>query len=182
MKNSKTTTYILLTVVFVIWGGVFYRVFSGLDSTNTGQPLKVLPVAPETNRVEEEETFLLRADYRDPFLSGTQQLFASGNNNTAPEVAMAKIGGGKKEKKEASKTVSNLPIVAEVAAPTDFSFIKYIGIINNKQTNKKVGVLSVRGKEYMVSDGDIVSDVTVLRKERDSVEVSYKNEKRWIKR
>jgi hypothetical protein len=163
MKN-KSATYILLTGVLAIWGLVFYRVFAGIDSEDT--PAFVLSQKKSVQVVtqKEEEVFVLLANYRDPFLGGTSKAISnpSSGKNSSGQLKKVKV---KKEE--------------EVI---DWSFLDYVGIIFNKETQKKVSILAISGKEYMVNDRDVINEVTILRKERDSIQVEYKGLKRWVVR
>ena len=165
MKN-KSTTYILLTGVLAIWGLVFYKVFAGIDSEDT--PSFVLPQKKSIQMAtqKEEEVFVLLANYRDPFLGGTSK--AISNSATAS----GKNSSGQLKKVKVKKEEEII----------DWSFLDYIGIIFNKETQKKVSILMISGKEYMVNDRDVINEVTILRKERDSIQVEYKGLKRWVVR
>jgi hypothetical protein len=164
MKN-KTTTYILLAGVALIWGIVFYKIFSGIGADNN--PTLTLPVKPAvvaSDNTTEDSVLILWANYRDPFLGTTVQSVS--NFQAAPQKA----------------TAPKTAIKKEATTPIDWGFINYIGIVMNKETNKKVGIIKISGKEYMVNDKDVIDGVTILKKERDSIKVEYKGNKAWIKR
>ena len=72
MKN-KSTMYVLLVGVLIIWGLIFYRVFAGIGSDNTSSFAIPLKKSLQTTIQKEEEVFVLLANYRDPFLGSTSR-------------------------------------------------------------------------------------------------------------
>lgn len=167
--KNKTTTYILLTGVLLIWGLVFYRVFAGLsseDEISYQLPQKKIVQDIEQNK---EEAFVLFANYRDPFLGNTSKAISgAGSVTVVPGNNTSQVKSKKKE--------------PEKKEPTDWSFLDYIGIVNNKETNKQVGLLVISGKEYMVNDKDVINEVTIVKKVKDSLLVEYRGEKKWLRR
>lgn len=169
MKN-KNVTYLLIAGVVVVWGLIFYRVFSGLDSgEDTVIAMPKRKVIKQTQE-KEEEVLVLFANYRDPFLGGTSRAIsvtrtdAYGSNTSS----IPRKPAVKKEKQE--------------EVPIDWTFLDYVGIVQNKETKKKVGLLTISGKEYMVNEKDQINGVTILRKERDSIQVNYSGKDKWIRR
>lgn len=57
--------------------------------------------------------------------------------------------------------------------PVDMSFIKYLGMISNIDKNRKVGMISVNGVDYMVGEGEEVAGVKVLKVKTDQVSIIY---------
>ncbi len=169
--KSKTTTYILLAGVLVIWGWVFYTIFNGLNSDEDSSYSMPEKKVVQTIKEEKEDVFVLLANYRDPFLGGTSSAISnsnSGNTNFSNNTTTVQI--------------KRQPKVEIKKEPTDWSFLDYIGIVNNKETNKQVGLLIISGKEYMVNDKDIINEVIVLKKVKDSIWVEYRGEKKWLRR
>jgi hypothetical protein len=164
MKN-KTVTYVLLTGVLFIWGVVFYKIFAGMGSEDVASYELPQKKVAQILKQDKEETLVLLANYRDPFLGITSRtILNSGLGNSS-------LTQRKKIKTE--------PVKKEVI---DWSFLDYIGIINNKETKKQVGLLVVFNKEYMVNDKDVINDVTIIKKEKDSILVEYRKEQKWIRR
>src|SRR5436190_1487204 len=71
MKNKKIV-YLLLVVVVLIWGIIFYRIFSavGAPDNNTSN---MNPTIEKSADKTEVDTFNIDGNYRDPFL-GTMQV------------------------------------------------------------------------------------------------------------
>jgi hypothetical protein len=163
MKN-KSTMYVLLAGVLIVWGLIFYRVFAGMNSDDTASFVIPQKKSSQSTTQKEEEPFILIANYRDPFLGGVSRPISN---------AISTVNNSSRQFK------SNLKKSKEVI---DWSFLDYIGIVNNKETKKNVGLLIISGKEYMVNDGEVINGVTILRKERDSIQVEYVGEKKWVTR
>jgi hypothetical protein len=154
MKN-KSTTYILLAGTLVIWFLIFYRVFAGINSEDIAKyelPIKKITQVPAE---KQEEKFILLGNYRDPFLGATSM---SLQNSTTSSGNSSSRSFGKIKKAEVKKDET-----------IDWSFIHYIGIVNNRTTMKEVGLLAIAGKEYMVNEKDEINQVTIIKKERDSI-------------
>lgn len=166
--KSKTTTYALMTGVAFIWGVVFYKIFTGLNSEEDSSYVAPTKKTVQKLDTKEEDRFVLLGSYRDPFLGLTSR----------PQSYMASYSDAQMTrpvKKKAPK-----PVIEEVKI--DWNFIDYIGIVYNKDTKKKVGLLNISGKDYMVNEKDVIEGVTVLIKEKDSIQVEYQSVKKWIRR
>lgn len=130
-KNTKT--YILLTLVLVIWGIIGYKVISAFspdpEPTTAMGPVDFKP----KNRVQ-KDTFSLLADYRDPFL---------GTWNTARK---------KKEQPQARKQSVQFPAIAYtglVSGTQTKDHIYFVTIGGNqylmKKGNQQDGVTLISG-------------------------------------
>ena len=105
---------------------------------------------------------VLFANYRDPFLgAASRAISVSGSDSYSNAASNGSIPRKPVVKKEVKEEV-----------PIDWSFLDYVGIVQNKETQKKVGLLVISGKEYMVNEKDEINGVTILRKERDSIQVN----------
>jgi hypothetical protein len=157
MKN-KSVTYVLIGVVVLIWGVIFYRIIhAATEDSSEGSTAPTRPLV--SNNVQEvEDTFELIAHYRDPFLGKTT--FYSNDDQRA--------GLTRKKKTSAAKTILPTPAI-------DWSFIAYLGTIRNKQLKKEVGILRINGNETIVGVNDRVGDVTVLKITRDSATITFQN-------
>jgi len=73
MRKNKKITYLLIALVGLIWGLVFYKVYSkfggnGALKKNLSQPMVV------TESVRSDSIYALLLNYPDPFLKGVGQL------------------------------------------------------------------------------------------------------------
>ena len=76
--KSKTTVYLLIASVMVIWGVIAWKLFAPSRTAISTTP----PSAPQTVVVSERDTLIL--GYPDPFLK--KQPGVSGSGHTAPPV------------------------------------------------------------------------------------------------
>jgi hypothetical protein len=70
----------------------------------------------------------------------------------------------------------------EPSVPVDVSFIKYFGLIRNSGSQKKIGLISVHNQEFMISEGEVISDVTCVKHYKDSIIISFQGKRACIKR
>jgi hypothetical protein len=162
MKN-KTVTYVLLTVAALVWGGIFYRVFSSLSAYDqiATVPVKVRSVASESDYAL--TTWAIKADYRDPFLGSLAV--------EKPKQANASVNNKILRKKK-----------IETEAAIDWSFIKYSGLIKNPSRAKKIGLINIQNQPYMINEGEIIQGIKCIRHYRDSIIIFYKGKVACIKK
>ena len=157
--NKKKINYILLPLVLFIWGGVIYTLVDGLSSSSDEYPVnKPLPQVKMEDI--ENDTFVLLANYRDPFLKKKFQQFTSVENNSPINTSKNKI---------------KPPITEAVKPAIDWSFIQYHGRIKNQKTGRNVGMLSINGQSHLINEGEKVQQVKLITLSEDSVKVSYQD-------
>lgn len=158
MKN-KSVTYLLGAVVLLIWGLVFYRLFSAVNEEDFSAPLSAYSGTKAVEKNTDSDSFELINDYRDPFLgqwSGSMQSSLGENRPKAPR----------------KKVVKSIPAPV-TPPPIDWSFVSYLGTIHGKGSKKKLAILKLNDREMMVGNNDRIGDVTVLKVGKDSVLVSF---------
>jgi hypothetical protein len=170
MKGNKPLTYVLIGGVLLVWGVIFFRVFMGTAETTPSIVSPRSVIRNEKQNSFARDTFDLLLSYRDPFLSNT----ARTGNGFASFYSGQANGNVKAVKKKVK--------VKEPVVEIDWSFISYLGLVNNKVQKKNIGLMVVNGKEYMINEGDRIEEITVLKKAKDSIQVSYKEQKKWIRR
>jgi hypothetical protein len=167
MKNNKTSTYILLIIVLGLWIVVFYRIYKSFFSEDEGEMVAVVNAKPNKIVLEDSNTFLLKANYQDPFLGKfATSLMRSGNSSGVVTTV--------------NKT--SIPKVKIEPVKIDWSFIKYFGLIKNHQTQKQVALVSINGRQHMVSEGDNVDEVLFVKNFRDSIKITYQRETIFLKK
>ncbi len=163
MKN-KNLIYILGPLMAVIWGAIIWKVVDMMTgneaviSETVAKPMEIVSSY-------QEELFVLFADYPDPFLknySKTKTL-----KPTKP-----------KPKPKPKKKVPKKPPKPKI----DWSFITFNGTIENPRTKKRIAIVNIRNKEYIMTQGDTMLGVLIKQIWEDSVEVNYHMEKRMIKK
>jgi hypothetical protein len=146
----------MLPVVILVWGFVGYQLFSSFfTSPNYVQEEFKL----EVNVAEiEKEVFLIVANYRDPFL-------------------------GKKAKyniKKTSKVSPKNTKTSPVKITKNWPAITYLGMIKNNNSERRVGIVKVNGKEYLVKENEIIEKITVLSMTKSEVVMQFQKEKKTI--
>lgn len=153
--------YVLVPLVMVVWGIIFYRVFAGLKDDSLNEPM-FLYNTMEGDNAHKPDTFALIAEYRDPFLSGSVPLTKRVENTSS-------VGN----RKSLSQTDNQL------IAPD----VQYYGIISNAKNWNLVGLIKFQGKEYIVKEGEvIISQFKIVRLLKESVVLMYKDHKYSINR
>ena len=153
MKN-KALTYVLGILVIAVWGTILFRVFGAFSGDNND-----IPVIANTFKKESfddytvpKDTTKLLLNYRDPF--GIEK-------PDTDEVI---------SKKEGRRTA------VQIQSPkiqTNWGFIKYSGYIRNPNTKKLLAMVSINGKESMMSEGETSDQVKLLKNLKDSIKISY---------
>ena len=105
----------------------------------------------------ERDTFLIVADYRDPFL-GTKR----------------RVTGQKTNYK--SRTSNN----TVASKGKNWPAIAYNGMIKNNNSNKRVGIVKIDGKEYLVKSGDVLGEVKVIKITKQEIKVRFQRESKTI--
>ena len=151
----------MLPLIILVWGFVFYQLFSYFFSSPTFAKEENIPVI----NIDEikTDTFSIVADYRDPFLGSKTGLKQHANYAV-------------KKNTNVHKTAKKTPDPVDKAWPP----LKYKGMIKNNNSNRRVGIIEINGKENLVREGDVVHDVKVITINKQSVKVSFQKENRII--
>jgi hypothetical protein len=152
--NQKYLRYGLITLVLAVWGIIGYKVIAALTKGET-----TVNKAPKqyaaTTTPGLKDTFSLLANYSDPFLP------VSMDDDLIDSVAL---------KTDVIKPAST-PVQEQ---PIDISFIQYLGMISNVEKKTKAAVISIRGKETIVREKDVVEDVLVKSISTGKIAIVYK--------
>lgn len=157
--ENKYLKYGLIAGAIFVWGAIIVRVMGGLSGPALPPPqayhqqVAMVQASPES--------FILYADYPDPFLPEPDTLDEIDVKKTAP----ATFPGGP------------APAVAPPAPPpppTLKSLIQYIGLIANPDKKLKIAILSVNGKELLMREKEKKEGLLLKKIDRDKVIVEYK--------
>lgn len=150
--------YILIPATLLVWGLIIYRIIGNI---NPGDPPVVQQaMIPVTGDTMEKDTFSIHSGYRDPFLGKRTVVRETSENPVTPVVA-----------------VPPKPIAKE---PTPWPAIVYSGTIKNQASSKERVLLQVNGQDFMAQVGETVNGVLIYKVYRDSIEVHYLKEKKFI--
>ena len=166
VKNKKLT-YLLLCAVAAVWGIVIYRLFfaeAGEDYKPAFAERQVVH-EPYDQYAEKPDTFRLALNYRDPFLGGTAKIAdpvvtVPASSSTALHAALSRPA---------------LP------PPINWNAIQYTGRIINPVTKKAVSIVTVNGRERMLSEGEVFEGLKLLKNKRDSILVEWQGKQKHIK-
>lgn len=158
MKSNKGL-YILLPVVFIVWGIIIYRLVQYVGQGNAPLPNPAFTEANFETEKLQEDTFSISANYRDPFGQGNALSIRLAHHSP-----------------QRSETISKSDLKEAIPIPT----ILYNGTIKNKKSNKEIALIKINGKRKMLSAGDMANEVKLLRITRDSILVSFYNAKMSI--
>jgi type II secretory pathway component PulC len=159
MKSNKSL-YILLPVVFIVWGIIIYRLVKYVGQGNAALPTPAFIEANFEPEKLQEDTFTISANYRDPFLGEIKKVEA--------------ITGAPKPMKPAPKPVAK----PEIPWPT----IIFKGLIKNKDAKKTYALLTINGKTKSFSDKEEWQGIKIQSVVKDSVLLIYNKQKRSFKR
>jgi len=148
--KNKKVAFLLLSLAAVIWGTIIYRVFKAVHSTTTLQ--QIAPANDSDFFSSLADTFSVKANYRDPFLGRR-------NVEALPPKPM---------------------FTSSSHAITKWPVINYLGTIHNKNSDKKLALVKIDQKDYIMKASDIIAGVELSKIFKDSVIVLYQKEKKVI--
>ena len=153
MLKNKKITYLLIILVAIIWGLIFYKIYSkfgGEKQVERSIPLSVVAV----ENGQRDSVFKLSLDYPDPFLKGL------GIQTDNPYSKAATIS-------------SALPVV-------NWPLIEYRGLLTSSSKNESTGLLRVQSSDLLVKQGNVYAAIKIRTITRDSIFMEYQNESRWL--
>lgn len=154
--------YIMIPLVILVWGVVFSQLYAYIFS----EPMLAKQEVEQEVNIDEikEDTFSIVAAYRDPFLGKKLKSYRK-NNNTQPSSNSTNRSNNKKK----------------VNAPEKpWPSIAYQGMIKNNNSERKVGIVKVNGKEHLVRFGDVIDEITFLSIEKQIIKVRFQKEVKTI--
>lgn len=150
--ENKYLKYGLIAGAVFVWGAIIVRVFGGL-SRPTPPPWQ----APRQQVIAAQpasDSFVLFADYPDPFLPDPDSITDIAAKSTSPYPSPAGTPA--------------LP-----PPPPLKSMIQYIGLIANPQKKVKIAILNINGKEVLLREKGKKDGLLLIKIERDKVIVDY---------
>jgi len=144
VKNNKKT-YLLLAVVLAIWGVLGYRIVGSMSSDKVQNNDAALMETYIPKKVKKKDTFVILANYRDPFLG------------TMPK---------KSETKKKRKVV---PEKVELPKKN----IKYSGSVSQSNSNNRMFFISVEGQQYVLSKKQEIDGVRLISGNGQQIKVRY---------
>lgn len=153
MLKNKKITYLLIALVALIWGLIFYKVYSNFGGENQVEKNFSQSVVKFDNE-QRDSVFTLLLDYPDPFLKGPGQQIDIPNTETAK--------------------------IAISPAAVSWPSIEYRGLLTNSSKNESTGLLKILNSNLLVKQGKVYSAIKIQTISRDSILLEYQNESRWL--
>jgi hypothetical protein len=157
VKNSYFK-YVLALATIVIWVAIGYRIVKGMGHENVATaPAKS---AFKNDMKMASDTFTVFADYPDPFVPEEERDSADTPPKTAvPPTPPPQINSSSSSQKE---SISNI--------------IQFNGLIANPQKKYSIGLITIRGKEYIVKVGQKIDDIVIRKLSKNKLTILYKHE------
>jgi hypothetical protein len=151
LKNRKIT-YLLLVLVAIIWGMIFYRIYSNFGGNKMVE--KKLPHSVGIVKHDQHDTIeTLSLNYPDPFLKG----------------------------EERSSDPSSLEFKDPLPSPvSNWPQIEYRGLLTSNNNNESTGLLRIQNTDLLVKQGKVYAAIRIKTLSRDSIFLEYQHESRWI--
>jgi hypothetical protein len=159
MKNKKLT-YLLGVIVLVVWGMIIYRIFAAVGLSDDDIQTTAIKMVKEPYNdfsIPKDTTHLL-LNYRDPF--GLVKF-----KDTSEAI-------------DSKHDKGNVPLVAKPVI--NWNFIQYSGYIRNPTSKKLIALVSINGKNEMLSEGDTRDHVKLIRNLCDSIKVGFGGKTKFI--
>lgn len=153
----------MIIVVALIWGTIIYKFIFYQDDT-TSTDIQYKEQLNKEDKKQMKDTFTLKCNYRDPFLSKT----------------VAQYSEPKKQQSGNIKVIK--PVINPVVKTVPWPDLKYCGLIQNLNSTNKTGLLRINKKEYVVTENQIVKELSIVKIYTDSLTVQLNEEKRTIKK
>jgi len=137
-----------------IWAIVFYKIFF-VSSDEPVLPAFSIP-EPECADTVSEDSFVIVANYRDPFLGSIWR-------------------GASPKKKPVATPIEKKP---EPQKKHQWPQMSFLGVVEGKSGN--LGLFTIAGKQHIVKSGAVVDGYTVSAFTADSITILYENEKKTL--
>ncbi len=161
MKNKKLI-WILLPVVLVIWGLIFFQVKKAVQGGNNAT-VAPAPIPMAFTNASDTVIYQLKLNYDDPFLKGGRKVIVQAPSSDKPKTPTLK-------KPKVVRTVTKLPL--------KWPNIIYRGLISSKKGNKSIYMLEVDGASILMTAGEQRDYLRLIKVYKDSVRIEYKGEEK----
>lgn len=162
--ENKYLKYVLIGVVVIVWGAIIFRVAGGVSGPDATPAVIPHPVKKEVAALP--DSFVLFADYPDPFIPEEDTLDPIGGKKTpAPPAGTAPA---------TTTGTGAMGTIPKPAPPPVTSYLQYIGMIGNPEKKLKIAIISLHGQEILLREKEKREDLVVKKIEKDRIQVVYK--------
>jgi hypothetical protein len=158
MKNRKIL-YVLLPLAILLWGIIIYRIIIHLRNSNSVFISNSEDIVIN-NEVIIEDTFLIHADYKDPFIE--RSIVSIVADLTAKNI----------RPQDARESISQ--------SSYSWPAIRYGGMIMNKSSDTYLYLIEIENNNLFVKKGDVIGMIEIREVFKDSIIVGYKKHKKVI--
>lgn len=152
--KKRTKTYVLLSVVIVVWAIIGYKVISALNPDEpNNQEIKSFKTAFNPTIQKERDTFSIQPVRKDPFL-GTLLIKPEPKKITRSTVKTKKV---------------------------KWPMVKYQGLVSKMSSKRdQVYIVTINRVQYLAKKGQIIDSIKVVNGNENQVVLRYKNELKTI--
>jgi len=158
---NKKLAIPLLLLVLLIWGWIFYKVIYATQDN-------LLPAAPVVTQIKKKKVISTpdslpdyepKGNYRDPFLA--------------------------EEELEEEVPVQDMAMAESAIPPPqepyiDWSTIKYLGEVSSASNKKKIVLVGLNEKDFMMKEGDTREGITLLQNTAGYIKIKYQGQENVI--
>ncbi|WMX12600.1 MULTISPECIES: hypothetical protein [unclassified Aureispira] len=168
MKDNKYAPYVLGPVLLVVWGLVFYKIYQAVYGSEEVFDIPQYNKLPVFEEKQEDSTYVLLVDYKDPFLG--KRFYYSSDNNGSAVGSRTKSSRTKSTPPKISKKTPQ-PIVQNVTSKP-FPAIVYQGY--QVMDNDTVALLKINNRFYPIArKRDVFQQVHVKEIYKDSIRLQF---------
>lgn len=164
MKGNKKITYLLLIVVLGIWGKLIIGFFDFSEQVPSYSRNEIIDTEMKVV-LEDTLSFKVTSFTRDPFLNQTSRL----KRIDKPQNVVLDSGPSIKRK-------------VPVSSNTDFPEIEYAGFVHRKKNDAKLLIVKINKQLERVREGSERDGIYFVSANRDSLQVQFNNERKWVKK
>ncbi|WP_340064288.1 hypothetical protein [Ascidiimonas aurantiaca] len=146
MKGKKNT-YLLLTLVLVVWGIIGYRIIGAISPSEAPEALPVTDVSFRPEPVKQQARFELHEYPRDPFL-GTYAV------------------------KPVTKPTTSVTKKPEIPWPA----IRYSGLVGGAKSGENIYFIYIDSRQYLLKPGSEAEGIKLVKGSPASVVLRFKGQ------
>lgn len=161
MKNKKLL-YLLVPLTLLLWGSIILKIFNSLSGNGEAKSLNQNESLIKNEEIVFTDTFSLVLNYSDPFLGNGISKVANSGNTTAPP----------------AKNIKEKQIIVATTWPE----INYKGLIRNQKSSKQLALVEINGQGNTMRAGESFNNVELTKVFKDSIEVKFGKERKYIKK
>lgn len=166
MKNKKLT-FVLIPLVLALWGTILYRIFHVVNGDKDSDRITENAIVESAGSALLPDTFSIHPDYRDPF--------------GAKRINKVVFSENKVSAASRNTIIKNEPLRTAISI-TPWPTLTYSGLIKNQKSNVQLAMVQINGQASIMKTGDIISGVELLKIVRDSIEVKFRAERRFVRK